>query len=57
MQDYLENGTRLGWLINCQSKQVAIFHHGQAVGVIENPSRLSRETVLPQFSLDLALIW
>jgi Uma2 family endonuclease len=56
MQEYLKNGTRLGWLINRQSNQVAIYHHGQAVGVIENPSRLSRETVLQQFSLDLALI-
>ncbi|QUS62375.1 Uma2 family endonuclease [Synechocystis sp. PCC 7338] len=57
MAEYLENGTRLGWLINRQSKQVEIYRQGQGVEVVDNPSSLSGENVLPMFILDLDLIW
>jgi Uma2 family endonuclease len=57
MQEYLENGTRLGWLINRQSKEVEIYRQGQGMEVVKNPSNLSGENVLPMFVLDLDLIW
>ncbi|WP_370630497.1 Uma2 family endonuclease [Synechocystis sp. PCC 7339] len=57
MQEYLENGTRLGWLINRQSREVEIYCQGQGVEIVENPSNLSGENVLPMFILDLDLIW
>ena len=31
MQEYIENGTRLGWLINPQDKQVEIYRKNQEV--------------------------
>jgi Uma2 family endonuclease len=57
MQEYLENGNQLGWLINRQDRQVEIYRQGRAVEVLENPNSLSGENTLPSFVLDLVLIW
>ncbi len=53
MQEYLENGVRLGWLINPQDKQVEIYRQNQAVEVGIIPIKLSGEDVLPGFELRL----
>ena len=57
MQEYRDNGTRLGWLINRKSRQVEIYRLDQEVEVIESPATLSGENVLPGFVLNLELIW
>ena len=57
MQEYQENGARLGWLINRKDKQVEIYRIGQPVEVLLAPTTLSGEDVLPDFVLDLASIW
>lgn len=57
MQEYQENGARLGWLIDRQTRTVEIYRPGQAVEVLENPASLSGEAVLPEFVLELAPIW
>ncbi len=57
MIEYQENGTRLGWLINRQSRQVEIYRPGENVEILESPTSLSGEDVLPGFVLNLAPIW
>ena len=57
MREYLDNGARLGWLINRRSRQVEIYRPGHEVEVLENPATLSGETILPDFVLNLELIW
>jgi Uma2 family endonuclease len=57
MQEYIENGTRLGWLIDRTSKKVEIYRQGQAVEILDSPMTLSGEEILPDFVLDLQLIW
>ena len=57
MEEYRENGAKLGWLIDPKNKRVEIYRPGQAVEVLENPSHLSGETVLPGFSLSLKRVW
>ena len=57
MKEYLENGTKLGWLINRQAKQVEIYRLGKEVEVLDKPISLSGEKVLPNFILDLEVIW
>ncbi len=57
MQEYIANGTRLGWLINPQDKQVEIYRKNQEVAVLNSPNNLSGESVLPGFILNLELIW
>ncbi|MBE9097882.1 Uma2 family endonuclease [Vacuolonema iberomarrocanum] len=56
MQEYMENGAQLGWLIDPSTKQVEIYRAGQTVEVLENPNMLSGEAVLPGFTLTLKRI-
>ncbi|MBE9117872.1 Uma2 family endonuclease [Lusitaniella coriacea LEGE 07157] len=57
MQEYLNNGARLGWLIEPQNQRVEIYRPGQKIQVIEHPIELSGEDVLPGFILNLRRIW
>ena len=57
MQEYQENGARLGWLINRKDRQVEVYRIGQPVEILKSPTTLSGEDVLPDFVLDLAAIW
>jgi Uma2 family endonuclease len=57
MQEYRDNGTKLGWLINRKSRQVEIYRQGQEVEVLESPVSLSGEDVMPDFVLNLEPIW
>jgi len=57
MQEYVDNGLRLGWLINPRTRQVEIYRPNQAVEVLQSPATLSGEEVLPGFVLDLQPIF
>ncbi|MDY6937721.1 MAG: Uma2 family endonuclease [Cyanobacteriota bacterium] len=57
MREYLENGARLGWLLDPQNRRVEIYRLGRDVEVLENPDRLSGEDVLPGFVLNLRKLW
>ena len=57
MEEYISNGVRLGWLINRKNCQVEIYRIGKEVEVLNNPNSLSGEDVLPNFVLDLQMIW
>jgi Uma2 family endonuclease len=57
MQEYQDNGNRLGWLIDPESHKVAIYRLGQAVELLESPDALSGEDVLPGFVINLQTIW
>jgi Uma2 family endonuclease len=57
MQEYLENGLQLGWLIDPKSKIVEIYRANQEVEVLHNPTHLSGENILPGFVLDLQKVF
>ena len=57
MQEYQDNGCRLGWLIDPQRRRVAIYRLGQSVEILEAPVSLSGEDVLLGFVLNLENIW
>jgi Uma2 family endonuclease len=57
MQEYLDNGVQLGWLIEPTAKTVEIYRLGKQVEVLNNPKSLSGENVLPGFVLDLRVIF
>ncbi|WP_333230960.1 Uma2 family endonuclease [Microcoleus sp. Pol12B5] len=57
MKEYMNNGARLGWLIDRKNKKVEIYRLNQDVEVLENPISLSGEDVLPGFVLDLTEVW
>ncbi|MFK0731857.1 MAG: Uma2 family endonuclease [Gloeotrichia echinulata IR180] len=57
MQEYMDNRARLGWLINPQQRRVEIYRAGVAVQMLENPTELSGEEVLPGFVLNLTRVF
>ncbi|MGB7895466.1 MAG: Uma2 family endonuclease [Microcoleus sp.] len=57
MQEYIENGCRLGWLINRKKREVEIYRPGQDVEVLQSLLTLSGENILPGFVLNLQKIW
>ncbi|HEY9803747.1 MAG TPA: Uma2 family endonuclease [Leptolyngbyaceae cyanobacterium] len=57
MKEYIENGVRLGFLINRKSRQVIIYRQGKEAEVLESPATVSGEEVLNGFVLNLAMIW
>ena len=57
MQEYIENGVRLGWLIDRKNQQVYIYRPEVPVERLDHPASVSGEPVLPGFVLDLSKIW
>ena len=57
MQEYIENGVSLGWLIDPQEKQIFVYRAGKEVEVLENSTAISGEPLLQGFVLNLKEIW
>ncbi|PMB23192.1 Uma2 family endonuclease [Fischerella thermalis] len=57
MKEYMENGAKLGWLIDRNNSKVEIYRQEKEIEVLDHPSNLSGEDVLPGFILDLTEIW
>ncbi len=55
MQEYLDSGLKLGFLINHKDQQVEIYRAGQPKEVVSLPANLSGEDVLPGFTLLLEI--
>jgi len=57
MNEYMQNGCRLGWLINRKRQEVEIYRPGQDVEVLKLPQMIYGENVLSGFVLNLQRIW
>ena len=57
MQEYLDNGARLGWLIDPSTRQVYVSRPSATVERVDDPARLSGGPELPGFVLELTHIW
>ncbi|MBW4569779.1 MAG: Uma2 family endonuclease [Tolypothrix carrinoi HA7290-LM1] len=57
MREYIDNGVRLGWLIDPKTKQVEIYRPAQEVELLQSPTTVSGEDVLPGFELNLNKVW
>jgi len=57
LEEYLDNGARLGWLLDPTLNIVHCYRPGQPPELLHRPARLSGEAVLPHFTMDLTLIW
>jgi Uma2 family endonuclease len=57
MQEYIDNGARLGWLLDPISRRVCFYLPGSPVECLDNPKNISADPVLPGFKLDLARAW
>ena len=56
MQEYLDSGLCLGWLINPQDEEVEIYACNKSMKLIKFPTSLSGEDILPGFVLDLPIL-
>lgn len=57
MQQYINNGVRLGWLIDRKQRRVYIYRSGIPVQQLNNPETVSGDPELPGFVLNLEQIW
>lgn len=57
MEEYIENGARLGWLVDPKAKKVHVYRPDEKAKVLDNPKTISGEDVLQNFELDLTEIW
>ena len=57
MQEYIDNGAQLGWLLDPIDRRVYVYRSGVTVECLENPATISGDPELPGFVLDLAKIW
>jgi len=57
MEEYIKNGTQLGWLIDRVQAKVYVYRANAVVEELDNPVTLSGENILPGFVLDLSGIW
>lgn len=57
MEEYIENGARLGWLIDPQNNRVYVYRPNSDVEILENPDTVSAEPELTGFTLELEDVW
>lgn len=57
MEEYLDNGARLGWLIDSEARRVYVYRPGREVACLESPASIAGDPVLPGFVLDLRDVW
>lgn len=57
MEEYLENGARLGWLIDPLEKKVYVYEPGRQAVCLDDPELLLGDPVLPGLKLDVRRLW
>ena len=57
MKEYLNNGARLGWLIDPIYRDVYIYKPNFDVVCLQDCRQVSDDAILPGFVLDLTAIW
>lgn len=57
MQEYIENGALLGWLIDPEQRRVYVYRPHRPVEELNEPASLAGDPLLPGFVLDLSEIW
>ncbi len=57
MQEYLDNGARLGWLIDPSARQVYVYRPSVTAERVDDPPSVCGDPELPGFVLELTPIW
>jgi len=57
MQEYIDNGAQLGWLVDPLEKKVWIYRPNIPVECLDNPATVSGDPVVAGFILPLDMIW
>lgn len=57
MEEYIEQGAGLAWLLDPRDRRVYIYRPNAEVEVLDNPEMVTGEPTLPGFALSLSDIW
>ncbi|MGC2236803.1 MAG: Uma2 family endonuclease [Pyrinomonadaceae bacterium] len=57
MEEYIENGASLGWLIDPSERKIYVYRPNLEPEILENPKIVSGEPLLENFSLKMEKIW
>jgi Uma2 family endonuclease len=57
MQEYIDNGAILGFLIDRKAKTVHLYRPQQVPQILENPTEVQGDPELPGFTLKMSKIW
>lgn len=57
MQEYMDNGAQLGWLIDPRNKKIYVYRPDAPVEELDEPETLSGEPLLPGFVLPTDRLW
>ncbi|MEL7224399.1 MAG: Uma2 family endonuclease [Cyanobacteria bacterium J06576_12] len=57
MQEYLDNGLQLGWLIDPKRRKVEIYKPNSSVETVDFSTHLSGEDILPGFVLNVTQVF
>ncbi len=57
MEEYIDNGARLGWLIDPLERKVYVYRPDAIVERLDDPQAVSGDPVLPGFTMDLGRLW
>lgn len=57
MQEYIDNGAQLGWLIDPQNKAVYVYRPNMLVERLDHPTSLSGDPLLPGFVFPVGTLW
>lgn len=57
MEEYRQNGARLGWLIDPIERQVFVYRPQQEIVHLQEPACIVGDPELPGFTLELQEIW
>ncbi len=57
MREYMENGARLGWLLDPEERRVYVYQPEEDARILDKQQKVSGDPVLQGFVLDLRPIW
>ena len=57
MEEYIANGAELGWLIDPLERRIHVYRPGLAAEILDDPERVSGESPLRGFVLDVRSLW
>jgi Uma2 family endonuclease len=57
MDEYVENGAQLGWLLDPVARQVHVYRPDAPPQTLNNPSVLAGDPILPGFKLNVVDLW
>jgi Uma2 family endonuclease len=55
--EYIDNGVRLGWLIDPDTKTIWVYQPGVEPKQLDNPAEVAGDPVLPGFALNVTKLW